>query len=395
MIANENGLFGSHVTQLGIGIVGTGMMGRIHADAARRVGARIVAVAGSSLRSAQIAVGDWAAGSAALEVEQLLEHPGIDVVHLCVPNHLHEPLAASALKAGKHVVCEKPLALDLAGAQFLTELARASGLTAAVPFIYRYHPLVAEARARLQAGPAGDIHLIHGSYLQDWLSRAEDTNWRVDAGKGGASRAFADIGSHWCDLVEWVTGHRIEEVSATTKTAFAGRPAAADGTTPPVSTEDIACVSFRTDRGAVGSVVISQVSPGRKNRLWFEVSAANMSVAFDQEQPETLWVGGRERSEVVPRDPLTLSPGAAALSTLPAGHPQGYHDCFRAFVADVYAGVRGATEQRMPTFDDGVRTAMITDAVLASAERGTWVRLKHRPAALQAASTGGTQLHPR
>ncbi|MHA7262801.1 Gfo/Idh/MocA family protein [Arthrobacter sp. TMN-37] len=376
------------MTQLGIGIVGTGMMGRIHADAARRVGARIVAVAGSSLQSAERAVEDWAAGSAALEVEELLAHPDIDVVHVCVPNHLHEPLALRALEAGKHVVCEKPLALDLAGAQALAGRARTSGLTAAVPFIYRYHPLVAEARARVQAESAGGIHLIHGSYLQDWLSNAEDTNWRVDAAKGGASRAFADIGSHWCDIVEWVSGHRIREVSALTKAAFADRA----GTAGTVSTEDIASVNFRTDRGAVGSVVISQVSPGRKNRLWFEVNAANVSVAFDQEQPETLWVGGRETNRVVTRDPNTLSPEAAELSTLPAGHPQGYHDAFRAFVADAYASASGRTAaaERMPTFENGLRMAAITEAVLASAERGAWVQVEDFSADLLTASTGGT-----
>jgi predicted dehydrogenase len=174
----------------------------------------------------------------------------------------------------------------------------------------------------VQAGSAGSIHLIHGSYLQDWLSNPEDTNWRVDAGKGGASRAFADIGSHWCDLVEWVSGHRISEVSALTKTAYADRPGAA-GTAPgAVSTEDIASVAFRTDQGAVGSVVISQVSPGRKNRLWFEISTANLSVGFDQEQPETLWVGGREGNQVLTRDPNTLSPEAPNCPRFPPGTPR-------------------------------------------------------------------------
>ncbi|WP_307843353.1 Gfo/Idh/MocA family oxidoreductase [Arthrobacter sp. MSA 4-2] len=381
------------MTQLGIGIVGTGMMGRIHADAARRVGARVVAVAGSSRTSAERAVREWAGGSAALEVEALITHPDVDVVHLCVPNHLHEPLAARALEAGKHVVCEKPLALDVAGARALAGSARMSGLTAAVPFIYRYHPLVAEARARIQAGSAGNIHLIHGSYLQDWLSNPEDTNWRVDAGKGGASRAFADIGSHWCDLIEWVSGHRIQEVSALTKTAYADRPGAAGAVPGAVATEDIASVAFRTDRGAVGSVVISQVSPGRKNRLWFEISTVNVSVGFDQEQPETLWVGGREGNQVLTRDPNILSPEAAELSTLPAGHPQGYHDAFRAFVADVYASVSGgAAVDRMPTFEDGLRTAAITEAVLASAEHGTWVQVGDFSPALLTVSTAGASL---
>ncbi len=307
-----------------------------------------------------------------MSVEELLADARVDVVHLCVPNYLHEAFALKALGAGKHVVCEKPLSIDLAGARRMTETASRSGLIAAVPFIYRYHPLVAEARSRTRAGEIGDVRLIHGSYLQDWLSDPADDNWRVDAAQGGTSRAFADIGSHWCDLVEWVSGHRLTEVQSMTQTVPRDL-ASADPAGDDTPTEDIACVNFRTDKGSVGSVVISQVSPGRKNRLWFEISGTESGISFDQEQPESLWIGSRSGIQTVLRDPSFLSAEAAALPNLPPGHPQGYNDCFAAFVKDVYAAVVGRREERMPTFADGIRAAAITEAVLTSARKNSWV----------------------
>jgi predicted dehydrogenase len=250
---------------------------------------------------------------------------------------------------------------------------------AAVPFVYRFHPVVREARARLAGGA---IHLIHGSYLQDWLASADDYNWRVDSVLGGPSRAFADIGSHWCDLIEFVTGHRIARVSARTITAFAERlaghagafqRAAGERQRVAVAGEDAVTMMFETDRGAAGTLVVSQISPGRKNRLWFEIDAAGESIAFDQEEPERLWVGARDRQEIVLRDPAQLSAPAARYATLPAGHAQGYGDAFNAFGADAYAAIRsGAAPDGLPVFHDGLRAARITEAVLASARSRAW-----------------------
>jgi predicted dehydrogenase len=215
--------------------------------------------------------------------------------------------------------------------------------------------------------------------------RADDTNWRVDDEVGGASRAFADIGSHWCDLAEFVSGHRIARLSARLltsvpeRTGELGRHAFGSGggvgDARPVTTEDAALVQFETDRGAVGSVVVSQVSPGRKNRLWIELDGSDEAVAFDQEHPEELWCGSRESLTILRRDPATLSAPAARYASLPAGHPQGYADCFDAFVRDVYDAVGGAKlADGTPTFEDGLRAALITDAVLASsAQDGEWV----------------------
>jgi predicted dehydrogenase len=315
----------------------------------------------------------------------LATDPHVDVVHVCTPNHLHGPLASAALAAGKHVVCEKPLALDAAGARSLVAAASSAGLVATVPFVYRFYALVREARARVAAGGIGAVRLVHGSYLQDWLATADDDNWRVDPALGGGSRAFADIGSHWCDLVEFVSGDRLAAVCAETVTAVPERVTAAAthafgaahaaGPRRTVTTEDIGLVLFRTAGGAVGTVVVSQVSPGRKNRLQFEIAGADATLSFDQEQPETLWVGRRPSAELVVRDPAYLDPAASPYAVLPPGHPQGYQDCFDAFVADTYRAIRSggtAGVDGLPTFADGARAADITDAVLRSASSGRW-----------------------
>jgi len=369
---------------LQVAIAGTGFIGNVHARSARLAGAQLAGVAASTPESAQAAAAELQADRAFDSAEEMVRDPGIDVVHICTPNHLHLPLAEAALASGKHVICEKPLALDAAGAQRLVDAAADSGMHAAVPFVYRYYPTVREARERVGRGQTGPLRLLHGTYLQDWLLRPDDDNWRVDEQLGGASRAFADIGSHWCDLAEFVSGHRIARLCARMLTAVPermsapGRQAfAADGgggEARPVTTEDAAVVQFETDGGAIGSVVVSQISAGRKNRLWIELDGADEALAFDQEQPEELWSGRREAVTILRRDPATLSPAAARFAFLPSGHPQGYADCFDAFVADFYHGVRsGAAVDGMPTFSDGLRAALITDAVLASSRDGRWV----------------------
>ena len=367
-------------------IAGTGFIGRVHARSARLAGAELAGVAASSPESARAAAAELGADRAFDSAEELVRDPEVDVVHICTPNNLHVPLAEAALAAGKHVICEKPLALDAEGAQRLVDAAAGSGLKAAVPFVYRFYPTVREARERVAAGETGALRLLHGTYLQDWLLRPGDDNWRVDERLGGPSRAFADIGSHWCDLAEFVSGHRITRVSARLLTAVPERSSAAGrkafesdgggGEARPVSTEDAAVVQFETDAGAIGSLVISQISAGRKNRLWIELDGAEETLAFDQEHPEELWCGRRETETIIRRDPATLSPPAARLAFLPGGHPQGYADCFDAFVADFYEGVRsGSPADEMPTFSDGLRAAMVTDAVLTSSREERWVEV--------------------
>jgi len=369
---------------LRVAIAGTGFIGAVHARSARLAGARIVGVSASSPSRSEEAARALGAERAFESSEELVESADVDVVHICTPNHLHLPLAEAALAAGKHVVCEKPLATDVDGARRLVDAAASAGTAAAVPFVYRYYPTVREARDRVRSGATGPVRLVHGTYLQDWLSDAEDDNWRVDSALGGASRAFADIGSHWCDLAEFVTGHRIARLSARTLTAMPERVHAehtaafargnGGGERRAVDTEDAAVMQFETDGGAVGSTVISQISPGRKNRLWLEVDGAREAVTFSQEEPETLWSGTREGVTLVPRDIAGMSTDAARLSFLPAGHPQGYADCFDLFVADAHAVARGETPaDGMPLFADGLRSAQIVEAVLCSAREQRWV----------------------
>ena len=368
------------------GIAGAGFIGAVHARSARLAGARVAGVATSTPERSRAAAERLGAERAYATPEELATSDEIDVLHICTPNNVHAELAALALEHGKHVVCEKPLAIGAAQADRLVEAAAAAGRVATVPFVYRFHPVVREARARIAAGALGPVRLIHGGYLQDWLSTAEDDNWRVDPQLGGPSRAFADIGSHWCDLAEFITGDRIAAICAQPArfideraergSARAFEAGAGDGAARrAVSTEDAVTALFRTRGGATGTLIVSQVSPGRKNHLHVEVACADASVRFEQEQPETLWLGRRGSNETIYRDPGTLAPDAARLALAPAGHPQGYIDCFDLFVADSYAAIAGATPEGLPLFADGARSARIVDAVLASADAGGWVEI--------------------
>lgn len=342
-------------------VAGTGFIGPVHARAAQRAGARLVGVAASSPErsaAAAEALGAERAGAA----DALATAPDVDVLHVCTPNVLHGPLVQAALAAGKHVVCEKPLAGTGDEAQALLDAV--GDRVATVPFAYRYNPVVFEARARVAAGALGALRLVHGGYLQDWLAEPGDGSWRVGE---GPSRAFADIGSHWCDLFEFVTGERIARVLARFSTVVAGRP-----------DEDAATVLLETAGHAIGTMLVSQVSPGRKNHLHIECAFEHASVRFEEQAPETLWLGRRTGTETVWRDPTALHPSAARISAVPAGHPLGYAEGFDAFVADTYTAIRtGVLPDGVPTFADGVRAARVVDAVVASAAAGgAWVDVR-------------------
>ena len=369
----------------GIAIVGTGMIAAVHRRAALLAGADIRGVAASSPQRALEVAQSWNVPRAYRDIEEVVADPQVQVVHVCTPNHLHHPMAQAALQAGKHVICEKPLATTLEDAQALAALAASTGLIATVPFVYRYHPVVREARARIAQGELGPLHLIHGSYLQDWLLDPASNNWRVDPALGGTSRVFADIGSHWCDLVEWVSGERFTEVSAAFDTVIAQRStdtgqsfttAVAGGAMQAVASEDVAAAMFRTGAGTLASLTVSQVSAGRHNRLWFEIDGARASVAFNQEDAERLWIGlPDQREEVFVRGPGAGSAEQRRLSLLPAGHAQGYGHCFEAFVADTYRAIEGERPEGLPTFEDGVRSAQIIDRVIASARTRAWTAI--------------------
>ena len=358
----------------------------MHVRSARLAGAEVVGVAASSAGRAQEAADRLRVPHAFASPEEAVASDDVDVVHVCTPNRLHAPLAEAALRAGKHVICEKPLATTADEAARVADLAEGSGRVATVPFVYRYNAMVFEARARVAAGAIGSIRLVHGGYLQDWLSTPDDDNWRVDPAQSGASRTFADIGSHWCDLVEFVTGQRIAAVCAQTATvvpertdrgnapAFSAVGEGGGGTRRKVQTEDLATVMFRTAGGVLGTMLVSQVSPGRKNHLHLELAGSEASLRFEQESPEVLWIGRRAHNETIWRDPAALHASAQPISSLPPGHAEGYTGCFEVFVRDTYAAIAGEQPDGLPRFADGARSMRIVDAVLASAGAGaTWV----------------------
>ncbi len=375
------------------------MIAAVHRRAAVLAGAEIVGVLGSRPERSQQAARRWGLPVAFAGLADLAGSP-VDVVHVCSPNVTHARYAEALLTAGKHVVCEKPLGISLAEAERMNAVAEQAGVVATVPFVYRYHPVVREIRARAQAGEYGRWNLLHGHYLQDWLLSPAASNWRVDPAQGGASRAFADIGSHWCDLVEWVSGERVDTLVAQLSVAVPRRTAAPrvapngagpngvgpngvgpdgvgpdGGETVAVATEDAATALFRSASGVPGSMLVSQVAAGRKNRLWFELDGSAGSAVFDQENPESFWTGTAEGSRVFVRNPDSGSPGQRRLSYLPAGHPQGYGDCFAAFVADTYAAIGGEQPDGLPTFADGVRSARLIEAVVRSAATTTWTQV--------------------
>ena len=347
---------------LRVGIVGGGFMARTHVHAARAAGAQVVSILSSSPERTTAAARELGVEGEVGSLDQLIE--AVDVVHVTTPNRWHFEQSLAVVEAGTHVVCEKPLATTAADAERLVEAA--SGVVATVPFVYRFHPMAREARARVAAGGIGRLLTVRGAYLQDWLLAASDENWRVSAAEGGASRAFGDIGSHLVDLVEFVTGDRITRIAARTQTAHASRGGQR------VDTEDGVALVAELASGALASLLVSQVAAGRKNALTIEVSGSDAALQFEQERPDELWVGGREASSLILRDAAILSPDAARLSLVPSGHPMGYLDAFTAFARDTYAAVRGEEPSGLPRFADGHRAAVITEAVLAAAASDSW-----------------------
>jgi len=371
-------------------IVGTGFIGPAHLEALRRIGIEVAGLVERDPETATAKAAELGVRKGYPSLETALADPEVDVVHLAVPNHLHAPYAKAALAAGKHVLCEKPLAMTSAESVVLADLARRSGLVAAVNYNLRFYPLVHEARELLRAGGLGRTFLVHGAYLQDWLLYDTDWSWRLDPGAGGPLRAVADIGTHWLDMVSFVTGLRVESVMADLATfhetrqrprgpvsTFAGRAAVADCEAVPITTEDAAVILLRFEGGARGSLTVSQVSAGRKNALSFEIDGSESALAWDSEEPNALWMGRRsEANRILLKDPALLSPSAARLSAYPGGHQEGYGDTLRNLFASYYAYLEAgdfAAPRDFPTFDDGHTEMLLCDALLRSAREGTWI----------------------
>jgi predicted dehydrogenase len=378
-----------------VAVIGSGFMGAAHVDALRRVpGVDVVALASIDVARARELAEQFAIPNVVEDWRDLLTRSDVHAVHNCTPNNLHYEVNRAIIESGKHVLSEKPLTMTASESAELVQLARARGVVTAINFNYRGYPLVQQAHGMIARGELGDLFLVHGHYLQDWLLYDTDYNWRLESRISGASRAVADIGSHWFDLVQFVTGRRIVRVFAHLFTAHqtrkrpsqqvetykgkeAGAPQEYDEVR--IDTEDGAFVLLELEGGLRGSLTVSQVSAGRKNRQWIEVDGSQSAIAWDQEEPNRLWVGRRDSAnEVLIKDPSLLDPNARDYAHYPGGHPEGYPDgprnLFRNLYRYIAAGrVPGRDAADFPTFEDGHAEALIVEAVLRSNQQGAWV----------------------
>jgi predicted dehydrogenase len=370
-------------------IAGLGFVGRAHLDALRRIGIPLRGVLGSSPERSRAAADAFGLARPYHSMEELAADDSVQVVHLCTPNHLHFQEAGQLLRAGKHVLCEKPLALDSRESATLVALLKETGRIGAVAYNLRYYPLCQEARALIHQGAIGQVKLIHGSFLQDWLLFPTDWNWRLEAKLGGELRAVSDIGTHWLDLAMWLTDSKISDLCADLHTVLPSRrrpkgrvetfqsAAGAETEEVMISTDDYASVLLHFENEARGVMTVSQVSPGRKARLWFEVDGSEGSLVFDSESPNNLWIGRRDRAcEVLPKDPALQTPESRGYAAYPGGHPEGYPDTFVQLFKDFYGYLAHGHLQAprsFPTFETGHDELVLCEAIAESAQKRAWV----------------------
>ncbi|WP_421672139.1 Gfo/Idh/MocA family protein [Raoultella terrigena] len=379
-----------------VGIIGSGFIGPAHIEALRRVGdIEVVALCDHSLAQAEQKARQLNVAHAYGSVEGLLAHPGLQVVHNCTPNHLHAEINRQILRAGLHVFSEKPLCMRPEEARELVALAEKAGVVHGVSFVYRQFAMVQQAASMIREGLVGRLFSAHGSYLQDWMLLQTDYNWRVESALGGASRAMADIGSHWCDTVQFMTGRRITEVMADLSTVWPTRRAALQGDATfsqqgdgrgdeerAVDTEDRGSVLVRFDDGSKGCFSVSQVSAGRKNQLTVEISGSDCALAWDQEIPQRLWVGQRDRpNQTFSDDPSLMQRDVAASAHFPAGHIEGWPDAFKNMMLSFYQAVRAgampdARSRRFASFYEGADVMYIVEAILRSHQQQRWVSVE-------------------
>jgi predicted dehydrogenase len=381
------------LAEINVAVVGVGFVGVAHVEALRRLGVNVVGVVGSSPERAEVKARAANLPRVYESLEALLADPAVDAVHVASPNHAHADQVRAVLAAGKHVVCEKPLALTAGETADLLRRAEGSGLVHAVCYNIRFYPLCHQMRAMVASGAIGDPRLVSGSYLQDWLLLPTDWNWRLEPEKAGALRAVADIGSHWLDLARFVTGRRVVEVMADLLTlvpvrrhptgpveTFAVATGAEELVEEPMSSDDAAGILLRFEDGAKGVLTVSQVSSGRKNSVAIEVDGSDSALAWFSEDPDRLWIGHRGRpNEVLQRDPSLVSPEVRDLVAYPGGHVEGYPDTFRALFAKVYADVEAgapSSEPAYPTFADGHDALCVLEAVQRSSSEQRWVQVE-------------------
>jgi predicted dehydrogenase len=371
-------------------IIGLGFVGKAHLEALRRLGIPVCGILGSSPERTQQAVRELKLDRGYDSLEELVRDSSVGVVHICTPNYVHFDQAKAALEADKYVMCEKPLAMDTKQSQSLIALTRKANLVGGVTYNLRYYPLCQEAHAIVQKGLIGEPRLIHGSFLQDWLLYPTDWNWRLQPELGGDMRAVADIGTHWLDLLTWITGKKITELCADLATAvpvrkrprgrvetFQQSTGASDDFK--ITTDDYASILLRFEGNAHGVCTVSQISAGRKTRLWFEVDGSEGSLAWNSEEPNILWIGNRrEPNQEVIKDPSLMSPKARVYAAYPGGHAEGYPDTFVQLFKDFYAYIEAGDFSKprpFPTFETGHEEMRLCESIAQSARERRWVTL--------------------
>jgi predicted dehydrogenase len=371
-------------------LFGTGFVGRVHLEGIRRLGyVQLYAIGEPQIEKANQLAAEFGVEKTDADYRRILEDPAVDAVHICTPNVLHFPMAKDALEAGKHVICEKPLATSIAQAKQLVKIAAEKKLRNCTSHNLRCYPMVQHMRRMREDGDLGEILVVQGGYAQDWLLYDTDWNWRLDSKFNGPSRCLADIGSHWCDMAEHVTGQRITSVCADLQIfhktrkqpkgpveTFAGktlRPEDYIETT--VDTEDFGAVVFRMGDRTRGAFTASQVSAGRKNRLSIEIFGTKCGVAWSQERPDELWIGNRNtNNQIIIKDPSLLKDKAKSYADLPGGHSEGYDDTFKQIFRRFYTSIaEEAADPDYPQFVDGLRQLTILQAELDSSEKRAWV----------------------
>lgn len=384
------------MSKIKAGVIGTGFIGPAHVEALRRVpGVQVVAVASNEKEKADKIADDFFISKSYKNWEELIEDKEVEVVHNCTPNNLHFEINKTAILAGKHVISEKPLTITSKESEELIKLAKEKKIVNAINFNYRFYPLIQHAKRLFEKGEMGDVYIIHGNYLQDWLYYATDYNWRLESNISGKSRAVADIGSHWCDLVQFITGLKIKKVFANLSTIHSKRKRPKQSVETfkskeesfndyeqiNIDTEDAGSVMLQFESGATGVFTVSQVSAGRKNHFWFEIDASKKAVSWNQEEPNQLWLGYREKgNEIIIKDPSLLEEGAKKYAHYPGGHPEGYPEGPKNLFINVYNFIREGKDPLkdktdFPTFEDGHWENKIVEAVLKSNQEQKWIEV--------------------
>jgi len=373
-------------------IIGLGFVGRAHLEALRRLGISVQGALGTETARNEEACRTLGLDHAYKSLKELARDKSVDVVHVCTPNYVHFEQCKALIEGGKHVVCEKPLAMDAKESAALVKLAAKHKRAACVSYNLRYYPLCQQARAMVESGEIGEPRLVHGGFLQDWLFYPTDWNWRLETNLGGELRAVSDIGTHWLDLTSWITGRKITELCADLATVipFRRRPRGRvetfqqkkDGAFDEIkiSTDDYASVLLRLEGSARGVMTVSQVSAGRKCRLWFEIDGSKASLAWEAENPNILWIGHRsEPNGSLIKDPSLLSPAARGYAAYPGGHAEGYPDTFVRLFDDFYNYVAAgnfAAKRTFPTFETGHEEMVLCDLIVESAKKRKWVTVR-------------------